>query len=345
MLGPCGAAYDEYPSLFTPSSSPHHSSSLASLKEMTEESISAEGVLGPLTRWSTISAAILLLWDWILTLDREVKYFWVRIGISVMFREPVTTPVLILVHRQTRYLPLISQAVNVLGQALSRERGDSNSDRRFTLKCESTVSRSREIGSVGLLIVSVGDAARTKEPYTQIVFCFVAGSPSYIWGFWIPVFVFEVVAFACVGFKAFLRYRSHRALESRTGDTLLGMRLMDVIFYDSFIYFATVGVLFLVMALLCRYVSKITYLMGEGWVFSLVSLLSCRMLLNLRTTADEEFHSVDGMEMSVVSTVKFRVGEGTDNVDFETEESEGEMDVTGTLELRTERVGGFGGVL
>lgn len=44
------------------------------------------------------------------------------------------------------------------------------------------------------------------------------------------------------------------------------------------------------------------------------------MLLNLRTTADEEFHCVDGIEMLPMSTVKFRLGERSE--DWEEEDSD-----------------------
>ncbi|KZS88843.1 hypothetical protein SISNIDRAFT_552437 [Sistotremastrum niveocremeum HHB9708] len=279
------------------------------------------------TKEAQVSATCLILYDWILTLDREVKYFWPL--------RRITIPQAL--YLASRYMPITSQIVNLVAQFLPRPSfhvsdywllnwniGTKTAEIIIveiilTYRIWAVYGRSRMVlmllgsllficsaATITLLVISVAPTHTGNEPIPGIFLCFIATSPRFLWGFWIPVFVFESVAFGCMCYKAYFRYREHQSLGTIGGKTFSGTKLMDVLFYDSFTYFATVGVLFTLMTFLFRFATGTIYLTAEGWVFSLISILSCRMLLNLRTTGDEDLTSTDH-ELSTLSGLKFRV--------------------------------------
>ncbi|KZT38231.1 hypothetical protein SISSUDRAFT_1047341 [Sistotremastrum suecicum HHB10207 ss-3] len=73
-------------------------------------------------------------------------------------------------------------------------------------------------------------------------------------------------------------------LLQRDKNRTVGARLVAVMFFDSFTYFVSVSVLFVMLALVTRYASEAIFDIVITPAFAITSILGNRMLLNIPST-------------------------------------------------------------
>ncbi|KZS86497.1 hypothetical protein SISNIDRAFT_491899 [Sistotremastrum niveocremeum HHB9708] len=303
-------------------------------------------VLNPLsTPPAAVATLTVLAYDWLLTLDSEVIYVWSA------YRHTIPQVLYIV----TRYLPLISQTINVLAQALSqsaprlyvsalpfnpqptripldvrtywlvnwnfevteliviqallayRIRALYLATPTVTLTLILLFSMSTTSALTLLVLSLITAESHNRQPTSPL--CLLPLLSRFQWAFWIPLFVFDAFAFA-------------REINDANGETIRRNYLIHVLSRDSSLYFSSyviipliphhtlqcphrVSLLYFIIIFLVRFTTGTVYLSTESVVYSLASILSCRMLLNLWSTRDEEFSSRSSSTALELDPVRF----------------------------------------
>ncbi|KZT38633.1 hypothetical protein SISSUDRAFT_1061783 [Sistotremastrum suecicum HHB10207 ss-3] len=132
--------------------------------------------------------------------------------------------------------------------------------------------------------IKVTEASTTNQNVPGIYLCGESDRLQFIWAYWIPILIFETTVFFLVAHKA-LKQWGIKILRSERHETI-GAKLVAVLFYDSFIYFASVFVLFTTLTFLFRYTSYSVFNTVLGPFFALISILANHMVLNLPSMYD-----------------------------------------------------------
>jgi len=256
------------------------------------------------TNYTHAAATALLIWDWCLTLEPEVRYFW-----SGKRSWPR------LLFFLNRYLPLLAQALN-LGAAINPIGTDEFC--RFWLigflpwtgaiaifiaqiilvfRLYGLYGNSRKIlvpilvfftlcATAGFAILgwTVAHLSVTAHPFPGLTICANTNDAPILYAVWIPVLVFEAVAFALAMFKVCLHLRS----EFQAGG--FGASLMEVILRDNIIYISVVTAIYVSNGMLWRFGPPMMREVIDGPSVAIVSILGTRMLINLRERHDESTH-------------------------------------------------------
>ncbi|KZT38670.1 hypothetical protein SISSUDRAFT_1046683 [Sistotremastrum suecicum HHB10207 ss-3] len=250
-----------------------------------------------------VASLTMLLYDWMLTLNLEVNYVWKR-GFSI-------PKALYLV---TRWFPIISEGFGIAVQSLPNP---SLKMCRYYLSIWLPGTQTAQIFIVQLILVHriyalynrnkhllrmllvlllfTSVAATTtisiqiREEKASIINELAPGIPicglsqtnnlDFAWAYWLPIIVFESVAFSLVAYKAIKQWGVKMLPEGRSAT--IGGKLVAVLFYDSFLYFTSVFILFGASTFLFRYTSYSIFSITLGPVFALISILACHMILNL----------------------------------------------------------------
>ncbi|KZT38216.1 hypothetical protein SISSUDRAFT_1062148 [Sistotremastrum suecicum HHB10207 ss-3] len=286
-----------------------------------------------------VAALAVLLYDWMLTFDREVKYFW-----KLEFSIPR------ILYFTSRYLPIIAELLNVVGYAISTSALSTVRHQKLLLPASDDESRCQYwLGSwtsgthtaeifiiqmilsyriyavyecnrrlliyLSILLLCTSTAATatlsmqvqatkgtlTNEPAPGIYICDVTAKLKFIWAYWIPILIFESVVFALMAHKA-LNQWGVRLLQPKASPSI-GEKMVAILFYDSFIYFVSVLVVFTTLTFLFRYTSENVFNTAHGPSFAIISVLANRMLLNLPATY--ELAHRDECNVPTLQTMKF----------------------------------------
>ncbi|KZS96442.1 hypothetical protein SISNIDRAFT_547848 [Sistotremastrum niveocremeum HHB9708] len=270
-----------------------------------------------------VAALAVLLYDWMLTFDREVKYFW-----KLEFSIPR------ILYFTSRYLPIIAELLNVVVQSLPRP---SVNVCQYWLGSWTSGTHTAEIFIVqmilsyriyavyecnrrlliylSILLLCTSTAATatlsmqvqatkgtlTNEPAPGIYLCDVTAKLTYIWAYWIPILIFETVVFGLMAHKA-LNQWGVKLLQPKASPSV-GEKMVTVLFYDSFIYFVSVLAVFTTLTFLFRYTSENVFNTAHGPSFAIISILANRMLLNLPSTY--ELAHRDECNVPTLQSMKF----------------------------------------
>jgi len=283
------------------------------------------GVLNlQLTRYMHVTAMAGLYWNYLLTFNDELRFFWCG-------RTKWSIPQLLFLVN--RYLPLVAgtfDCASVLSSSVTDTFCRASilnvlpwtgipyvlTNQAFLLYCISalpfTGRRSVVLPLLGLYVVSAIVSTSimawsvTHMEVTSVVApgvtgCIDAGPASIMYAFWIPFLIFDLVIFAlaikyymCYYRQAFGHFvscvgpTSWKLSGSRPSAgcnfTIPFGRTYTVLTRDPVIYGIVVFAVYLTNMMVFRFASFSLYLVGLGWAYTLSAVFGNRILINLRHT-------------------------------------------------------------
>ncbi|THH07283.1 hypothetical protein EW146_g9365 [Bondarzewia mesenterica] len=182
------------------------------------------------------------------------------------------------------------------------------------------------VATVTVLAIQSKHAVGTNHPLPGIYICILTAKLNILYAVWIPVVVFEGVAFLLVASKAFMHLKHAGDVGAKS--------IMGVIFRDSFLYFLAIYAISLTNAMIYKFgqVNSIHSLMvkslgkiltsgidaqpglyniPQGPSSALISITTSRMLLNLRQKAKQDAE-IFAKEMSTLRFGSRRVPQSED---------------------------------
>lgn len=249
------------------------------------------------TTYTQFVGLALLYWDWILTAEREVSLFW-----DGTWSAP---RVLFFLNR---YLPIIVQTTNVAiviaqpvshafcvffikgwmawsgyvvvivmhGIVIHRLYGLYGRARRvvhFTLVPIYVLSI---IASLVIIGYTIAQSDITVISLGGQSVCTNTKDTPILYAIWIPVLVFDAVAFALATYKIFRHLRKELTMGQ------LGRDLIEIMLRDNALYFTIVLLAYIWIATLWRYARPTIREIASGPTMGLISIMGSRMLLHVR---------------------------------------------------------------
>ncbi|KZV88798.1 hypothetical protein EXIGLDRAFT_838983 [Exidia glandulosa HHB12029] len=229
-----------------------------------------------------VAASTILLYDWTITLDREIDMFWGK--------RRSWTSILFFINR---YMTFVGQSFNtyckvaisywLIGFGMAQLLATDTiiyvricamySNKRLhktliSLLVAATLGSAAIAGAVG------SRTKATETPYVGARQCTVTTPYGFLWAFWLPILAYEGLAFYLIAAKALQFIR-----EDQSG---WKSSLIQVLLRDSLLYFALIFVLSIANAVL--FGGKDPSLAGilEPITAVLLSLMGSRMLLNMQ---------------------------------------------------------------
>ncbi|KZS95189.1 hypothetical protein SISNIDRAFT_464842 [Sistotremastrum niveocremeum HHB9708] len=224
-----------------------------------------------------VASLTMLLYDWMLTFNLEVNHVWLRATLSdprVESEKRIQHPEIVVFG--VLAMPDPSRKLSLL---------------YVNLAAGNTVQ------------IRNAEASIINEIGPGIPMCGVTDKLEFLWTFWLPIIVFETLAFSLAAYIA-IRKWGIKMLPGEQNATI-GEKLVAVFFYDSFIYFSCVFVLFIALCFLYRYTSFSVFSMVIAPVFALGSILANHMLLNLPSTYEKTRHELNLTLPIPLSSIKF----------------------------------------
>ncbi|THH14047.1 hypothetical protein EW146_g6240 [Bondarzewia mesenterica] len=152
------------------------------------------------------------------------------------------------------------------------------------------------ISSVAVVGVQSQNVVGSKEPIPGIHMCIVLSKVNILYAYWIPVVIFEGVAFLLAAYKV-LQYPKNQ------GGVWKGTLMVQLIFRDSCIYFTLMFIISLTNAMIYRFGRPGLYDVATGPSTALFSIIITRMLINLRKQGKP---NTEGEHAAELSTLHFR---------------------------------------
>ncbi|KZT38675.1 hypothetical protein SISSUDRAFT_1046693 [Sistotremastrum suecicum HHB10207 ss-3] len=145
-------------------------------------------------------------------------------------------------------------------------------------------------------------ASTINELGPGIPICGETDKLEFIWAYWLPIIIYETVAFSLVAYKAIIW-----GIKMLPGDrnATVGEKLVAVLFYDSFMYFTSVFIIFTASTFLFRYTSFSVFSITFGPVFALISILANHMILNLPSAYEKTRQELNITAAIPLSTIVF----------------------------------------
>ncbi|KZV91644.1 hypothetical protein EXIGLDRAFT_92237 [Exidia glandulosa HHB12029] len=250
------------------------------------------------TQYSHIAAASLLWWDYLLTLPQEIEFFW---------QGRLSWPAILFFVN--RYLPILTETFTsaaithpvgsdavckffiagitpwtgaleiFIAQSilLARLCAVYGNKRSFAVRMIAFFALTTA-AVVGIFIWNEFVIKVTSHPFPGYNFtaCLSITGTAPLYLIWIPVLLFESVAFALLMHMVVRQIKEdHRVRFSRK-------TLLHVILRDNIIYFVIILVLYMTEAMMWRFMEVPERELIDGPSVALISIMGNRMLLNIR---------------------------------------------------------------
>ncbi|KAH8809629.1 hypothetical protein DL96DRAFT_1628662 [Flagelloscypha sp. PMI_526] len=207
------------------------------------------------SRYSQVSALALILWDYFVTLDQEISYFWnaslswptilffinryftialISTGTIALVSQQVNETVLLFCTIYVRYLFTGGGMIHifVIQFILAFRLWAMYGNARYLLWVLGILWIITAISASAIVHLSFKHATVTSEPLPGIRACSVMNRPEKIWAYVIPILVFETTLFAMASFKA-IRYFIFAA----KANIPIKFQIIHVLFRDSLVYY------------------------------------------------------------------------------------------------------------
>lgn len=247
-------------------------------------------------QYSQVASTALLYWDYALTLPQEIEFFW-----NGRFSWPA------LLFFLNRYVPIVSQTFNTTAQLhpvgsdafckfwlaglytwsgaleilvaqcilLARLNAVYGNKQSFFLATSAFLALTTS-AYCSVFIYNVVRMRVTAHPYPGVNMCIAVNGTGPLYLIWIPVLLFEAVAFGLLMHKVVGQMRrDQRVRFSRK-------TLLHVIMRDNLVYFAIILVLYLAEGILWAQHDIPERELLDGPSIAIISILGNRMLLNIR---------------------------------------------------------------
>ncbi|KAJ6478543.1 hypothetical protein C8R47DRAFT_1138733 [Mycena vitilis] len=258
-----------------------------------------------LTRAFQCAATALIAHDYLLTLDREIAFFWY----TPTGRWTLARYLFFL----NRYFPLFAISLNTWA-LLSTEITEHfcyvwvhflvisfGAVEIFVIqlilitRIYAMYSRNKTLlwvlcilfvlcaaAAVTTAAIAVSGSPSTNEPLPGVIICASLIPPKNIWSFWIPILVFESILFLLAVNKSI-----RHVYKNPLGETLT-TNFLRIILRDSVVYYFAILVAYMINALIWRFGAPSLLDVFHGMALSFVSMAGGRMLMNLRERGEIE---------------------------------------------------------
>jgi len=276
------------------------------------------------TQYQNFAAAAILLWDYCITFNEEKRHYWnsrwtwsrlafaanryiaPMIALTNLGASLVTNLTPNFCSFYTVYLATISGPLQFLLVEIV-----------LTLRLYALYGKSKRIlaGLIVFLLFTTltssvvvtlefgtNHGAVLGTPNFPICFAQIKGNKtrSFLWAYWIPIALFEIVAFFLALYKTRQHIQDTRPLvqnsvidTGRVGGKTLGQQLVEALFRDSLFYFALMSILVLIGAFLNHFGNETfgVATIAPGPILSLLSIMGSRLLLSTHSVVSTVFHS------------------------------------------------------
>jgi len=283
-------------------------------------------------QYTEVAATTLVWYDYFLTLNDEIQFFWGRRLTWTAF-----------LFFANRYLILITQTFNTYPQVSSHVGyilckvsvgfiltgsgvvQELLVDTILCIRIYAMYGRSKLVlYSLGTLlgvctlaslsvVAAIGIHTKgTATPAQGIHHCTIVTPFKFLWAYWVPILVYESTGFLMVFYKAFQHIR-----HSNWQDTVTEISqsttssLMTVLYRDSLIYFAVIFGLYVATCVLFASQDPSVNGMMDGPTISIIAILGNRVLFNLRASDARSTNTTDtssdmfSTELREMSFVRF----------------------------------------